>query len=360
MAYQEADAGVFFGRDEEIAEGLDLLNRCRRLGDSRLVMLLGASGSGKSSVVRAGSSRGCAATSNAGSSSIPSVRRTIQSRRSPTPSPGLRTRRHHAIGGRAGGRDARGCGGDGWQHASGGCGRPARPVRPSGRWLDDCSIWSAPCRMLRPCSRSSGICGWRARTSSGPPRRSRPAPKSSTATNPVCDAGRGAAPREPAGRRDGPRRHRSVRGVARAPAGPSGARLPAAPPQLSRSTREPAPGAGHAAADFLGSLQASPALAGIRVEQLSLRSVRRLDPVITRPALTAGIELESGLVETLVADAQRPEALPLLASPSVSCTTAWASGRKPSRFATTTTSADSRARWHRPRTSWWRTPTARR
>ena len=54
MAYQEADAGVFFGRDEEIAEGLDLLNRCRRLGDTRLVMVLGASGSGKSSVVSAG------------------------------------------------------------------------------------------------------------------------------------------------------------------------------------------------------------------------------------------------------------------------------------------------------------------
>ncbi len=54
LAFQEEDAAVFFGRDREIAEGLDLLNKVRRMGDRGLVMVLGGSGSGKSSLVRAG------------------------------------------------------------------------------------------------------------------------------------------------------------------------------------------------------------------------------------------------------------------------------------------------------------------
>jgi hypothetical protein len=54
LAFQEADAAVFFGRDDEIGEGLDLLNKCHRLGDTHLVIVLGASGSGKSSLARAG------------------------------------------------------------------------------------------------------------------------------------------------------------------------------------------------------------------------------------------------------------------------------------------------------------------
>lgn len=54
LAFQEADAAVFFGRDQQIGQGLDLLNRVRRLGQAGLVMVLGASGTGKSSLVRAG------------------------------------------------------------------------------------------------------------------------------------------------------------------------------------------------------------------------------------------------------------------------------------------------------------------
>ena len=53
-AFQENDAGVFFGRDADIRAGLDVLNRLRRFGGSRLVALSGGSGSGKSSLVRAG------------------------------------------------------------------------------------------------------------------------------------------------------------------------------------------------------------------------------------------------------------------------------------------------------------------
>jgi hypothetical protein len=54
LAFQKEDAAIFFGRDDEIGDGLDLLNKCHRLGDTRLVVVLGASGSGKSSLVRAG------------------------------------------------------------------------------------------------------------------------------------------------------------------------------------------------------------------------------------------------------------------------------------------------------------------
>jgi WD40 repeat protein len=54
FAFDEKDAAIFFGREDEIGESLDLLNRVRRLGQSRLVMILGASGSGKSSLLRAG------------------------------------------------------------------------------------------------------------------------------------------------------------------------------------------------------------------------------------------------------------------------------------------------------------------
>ena len=52
--FQEEDAPIFFGREAEILEGCELLNRVRRQGYPRLVMVLGSSGSGKSSLVRAG------------------------------------------------------------------------------------------------------------------------------------------------------------------------------------------------------------------------------------------------------------------------------------------------------------------
>lgn len=54
LAFQEEDAAVFFGRDDCIRDALDKLNNISRYGGRRIVMLLGASGSGKSSLVRAG------------------------------------------------------------------------------------------------------------------------------------------------------------------------------------------------------------------------------------------------------------------------------------------------------------------
>jgi hypothetical protein len=54
MAFDQDDAAVFFGRDQEIADGLALLKKVRRLSDSGTIVVLGGSGSGKSSLVRAG------------------------------------------------------------------------------------------------------------------------------------------------------------------------------------------------------------------------------------------------------------------------------------------------------------------
>lgn len=54
LAFQKADAAVYFGRDSAIRSLLETLARQRRTGGARWVLLLGASGSGKSSLVRAG------------------------------------------------------------------------------------------------------------------------------------------------------------------------------------------------------------------------------------------------------------------------------------------------------------------
>ena len=46
--FEEQDAAVFFGRDAQIVRGLDELRRLVRTGVSRMLVILGASGSGKS------------------------------------------------------------------------------------------------------------------------------------------------------------------------------------------------------------------------------------------------------------------------------------------------------------------------
>ena len=55
LAFQEEDAAVFFGRGEETVTVIETLNSLRRQGreGARLALLLGASGSGKSSLARA-------------------------------------------------------------------------------------------------------------------------------------------------------------------------------------------------------------------------------------------------------------------------------------------------------------------
>ena len=56
LAFQEQDAAIFFGRGEDILKSIETLEALRRQGSdvAGFVLLLGASGSGKSSLVRAG------------------------------------------------------------------------------------------------------------------------------------------------------------------------------------------------------------------------------------------------------------------------------------------------------------------
>jgi hypothetical protein len=54
LAFSEADAAIYFGRDDEIRRLVEHLNARRAQGGAKLVALLGASGSGKSSLLRAG------------------------------------------------------------------------------------------------------------------------------------------------------------------------------------------------------------------------------------------------------------------------------------------------------------------
>src|SRR5262249_32571496 len=52
--FEDQDVAVFFGRDAQIVRGLDEIRRLVRTGVSRMLVILGASGSGKSSFLRAG------------------------------------------------------------------------------------------------------------------------------------------------------------------------------------------------------------------------------------------------------------------------------------------------------------------
>ena len=54
MYFTEEDAAIFFGRDDDVRRVIERLNARRTQGGARLIALLGASGSGKSSLLRAG------------------------------------------------------------------------------------------------------------------------------------------------------------------------------------------------------------------------------------------------------------------------------------------------------------------
>ena len=54
LAFDEADAAVYFGRDDDVHQLIELLNARRVQGGAKLLVVLGASGSGKSSLLRAG------------------------------------------------------------------------------------------------------------------------------------------------------------------------------------------------------------------------------------------------------------------------------------------------------------------
>jgi WD40 repeat protein len=54
LAFQEEDAAIYFGRDDDIRRLIERLDARRAQGGTKLVALLGSSGSGKSSLLRAG------------------------------------------------------------------------------------------------------------------------------------------------------------------------------------------------------------------------------------------------------------------------------------------------------------------
>mgnify|MGYP006171613369 FL=1 len=54
LSFQPEDAAVFFGREQDVSRVMNALERMRRHGEPRLAVVLGPSGSGKSSLVRAG------------------------------------------------------------------------------------------------------------------------------------------------------------------------------------------------------------------------------------------------------------------------------------------------------------------
>jgi hypothetical protein len=54
LAFEEEDAAIYFGRDDDIRHLIERLNTRRALGGAKLIALCGASGSGKSSLLRAG------------------------------------------------------------------------------------------------------------------------------------------------------------------------------------------------------------------------------------------------------------------------------------------------------------------
>jgi hypothetical protein len=54
LAFEEEDAAIYFGRDDEISHLIELLIESRTQGAQKLIAVVGATGSGKSSLLRAG------------------------------------------------------------------------------------------------------------------------------------------------------------------------------------------------------------------------------------------------------------------------------------------------------------------
>ena len=249
-AFEANDAAVYFGRDAAIQVGLETLARLRRLGGPRLVLVLGASGSGKSSLVRAGI--------------VPRV-----------------AREHGA-----------------WLVAP--------PFRPLAKPLEG---------MAMALAALPGAPGWSAIRST------------------LDDAG---GPEGTEGT-DATDKLRRIVNDLRAQAGPEMSvmlvvdqleeALDASAAQaeqsaflrLLRSVAEQRDGPLFVLAtlrsDFLGAFQTHPLLRGVAYEPIHLAQIAlaEIGQVIEGPARVAGIELEPGLAQAMVADTATDNALPLLA-----------------------------------------------
>ena len=251
LAFQRDDAAVYFGRDAAIQSMIESLNRQRRLGGARLLLLLGASGSGKSSLMRAGV--------------LPRLARD----------------------------------GEGW------CVAP--PFRPLARPLDALAVALAALPGAGP---------WK-------PLRDALAAEQSQAyawNDLVNDvrAGAGAGAGNEAGLLLVVDQFEEALGAV-GEAGADGAAPPTDFLRLLRAMTAAPDGPIFVVAtlrsDFLGAFQTHPALQGMDYAPIHLPQIglAELGQVIEGPARVAGITLEPGLSQAMVADTATDDALPLLA-----------------------------------------------
>jgi WD40 repeat protein len=326
LAFQEEDAGIFFGREREVHDGLQQLRRLQRFGDARMLLVLGASGSGKSSLVRAGL--------------LPRLRRSAEGwivldpfRPGDDPFRELAGVLSHAL--RAAGRPRP------WReiHAhlrsAPAAELPALPREsaPSGHPPDADRALTAALETLEAVLRERddpeaarhlvrlrsrlGRAGGAGELDPGPPPdppeeadAGEAGPLLALLTDLRLGARRAGAQvlltvdqlEELFGHIGKPGKHpanaflRQLRAALDTPGGPV---------VLLATMRS----------DYLGELQRSPELLGLRFETLSLGPMapEGVAQTVERPARAAGVELEPGLTEALVEDARGEETLPLLA-----------------------------------------------
>ncbi len=236
--FQAADAAVYFGRDDDQRRCLDALAQMRRYGGEHLLVLVGASGSGKSSLVRAGV--------------IPRLARMAD-----------------------------------W--------RVLGPMRPL-RWPDEELARLLGDGAAMPDVGAGGVRGGGERSAGG-----------------EASGGGGGG--------DAPAAVARLLVVDQLEELVTSSEAAAAARFVVALRAALAAEAGELyclatlRADYLGALQAHPAWAQLPFRELSLGPMtpRHFAEIISRPAEVAGIELEAGLVETLVHDTGSTDALPLLA-----------------------------------------------
>ena len=248
MAFQEADAGVFFGRDDDIRAALDALTRLRRFGQTRLLVCLGASGSGKSSLIRAGV--------------LPRLRSAT----------------------------------DAWL-----CTAPFRPLK---RPIDEMAMALAEVASIR---------GGPARDWKALAQRLSAAAASDDARPALVELL--ADLRQAAGRREATVVVTVDQFEEALVASDEARAFLCLVRALADDPQGPAIVIATLRSDFLGDLQTHPALQGVASETLSLGplALHGLVEVIEGPARIAGIELDAGLTQMLLADTAADDGLPLLA-----------------------------------------------
>ena len=245
LAFDRADAAVYFGRDAAIQSCVETLNRLKRLGGARLLLLLGASGSGKSSMVRAGV--------------VPRLEHDLAN----------------------------------W--------RVAAPFRPLSRPLDE---------MALALSRLPGANDWQATRQA--------LAGYGQAWRDIVNGLRSASANEASLLLVVDQFEEALSPPANDLAAFADASQASFLPLLRQMTADPHGPVFMLAtlrSDFLGAFQTHPALQGVVYEPIHLAQIGLGDiaQVIEGPAQVAGIALESGLAQALVADTATDDALPLLA-----------------------------------------------